>query len=53
MSLLELENTELKNKVAGNLRTESNSCSSNVDRTIRRLAGDLRNAASTAEISLR
>ncbi|XP_034187846.1 lethal (3) 04053 isoform X2 [Osmia lignaria lignaria] len=51
LSLLRLENTELK---AGLTAGNRNECgSSNVDRTVKRLASDLRSAASSAEVSLR
>ncbi|XP_003700003.2 lethal (3) 04053 isoform X2 [Megachile rotundata] len=51
LSMLRLENTELK---AGIIAGNTNECSSpNVDQRVKRLASDLRNAASSAEISLR
>lgn len=49
--LLRVENKELKAGVAAGSRSECGS--SNVDQTVRRLASDLRNAASSAEVSLR
>lgn len=49
ISLLQLENSELKSAVDA-----ANGLSSgNRDKTVQKLAGELRNAASTAEISLR
>ena len=51
LSLLRLENTELK---AGLTAGNRNECgSSNADQTVKRLASDLRSAASSAEVSLR
>lgn len=51
LSLVRLENKELK---AGIIAGNKNECSSpNVDQRVKRLASDLRNAASSAEISLR
>lgn len=48
---LRLENDELKAGIAMEGRVECDS--SNMNRTVRRLANDLRNAASSAEVSLR
>ncbi|XP_006607931.1 uncharacterized protein LOC102681886 [Apis dorsata] len=51
ISLLRLENKELRAGIAAGNRSEYSS--SNIDQTVRRLAGDLRHAASSAEVSLR
>ncbi|CAK9833978.1 Endosome-associated-trafficking regulator 1 [Anthophora retusa] len=51
LSLLRLENKELKSGIATGNTNEYGS--SNADQTIKRLASDLKNAASSAEISLR
>ncbi|KAL2716321.1 uncharacterized protein V1478_013997 [Vespula squamosa] len=52
LSLLRLENKELRSAVVTTDKNEGMP-SENVDKTVRRLAGELRTAASTAEISLR
>lgn len=51
ISLLRLENKELRTGIAAGNRNEYSS--SNIDQTVRRLAADLRHAASSAEVSLR
>ncbi|KOC63726.1 Serologically defined colon cancer antigen 3 like protein [Habropoda laboriosa] len=51
LSLLRLENKELKAGIVTGSRSEYGS--SKTDQTVRRLASDLKNAASSAEISLR
>lgn len=48
---LRLENDELKAGIAMGGRVECDS--SNMNRKVRRLANDLKNAASSAEVSLR
>ncbi|XP_043492839.1 uncharacterized protein LOC122518161 [Polistes fuscatus] len=53
LSLLRLENKKLKSAITVNKKNECDESSENMDRTVRRLAGELRTAASTAEISLR
>lgn len=51
ISLLRLENKELRAGIATGSRNEYGS--SNTDQAVKRLAGDLRHAASSAEVSLR
>lgn len=51
ISLLRLENKELRAGIAAGSRNEYGS--SNTDQAVKRLAGDLRHAASSAEVSLR
>ncbi|KAI4480899.1 hypothetical protein M0804_009996 [Polistes exclamans] len=53
LSQLRLENKNLKSAITVNKKNECDESSDNIDRTVRRLAGELRTAASTAEISLR
>ncbi|KAK2588241.1 hypothetical protein KPH14_004271 [Odynerus spinipes] len=53
ISLLRLENRELRSAVAAADKNECGMSSRSIDKTVRRFAGELRNAASTAEISLR
>ncbi|XP_035733804.1 uncharacterized protein LOC118446812 [Vespa mandarinia] len=53
LSQLRLENRELRSAVATTDKNEDGITSENVDKTVRRLASELRTAASTAEISLR
>lgn len=48
-----MENKELRSAVVTTDKNEGGMPSENVDKTVRRLAGELRTAASTAEISLR
>lgn len=51
MSLVRLENKKLRDVIAAGNRREYGS--SNMNQTAKRLAGDLRHAASSAEVSLR
>lgn len=51
ISLLRLENKELRAGIAAGNTSEYGS--SNMNQTAKRLAGDLRHAASSAEVSLR
>ncbi|XP_015186605.1 PREDICTED: uncharacterized protein LOC107071803 [Polistes dominula] len=53
LSSLRLENKKLRSAINDNKKNECDESSENIDRTVRRLAGELRTAASTAEISLR
>ncbi|XP_017882764.1 uncharacterized protein LOC108626544 [Ceratina calcarata] len=53
ISLLRWENDQLRATAATNTRNDRAASSNSVDQTARRLAEDLRNAASTAEVSLR
>ncbi|EGI67725.1 Serologically defined colon cancer antigen 3-like protein [Acromyrmex echinatior] len=53
ISLLRLENSELRASISAAGQSESNAGAVNMNRTIRRLARDLFAAASSAEVSLR
>ncbi|KYM93237.1 Serologically defined colon cancer antigen 3 like protein [Atta colombica] len=53
ISLLRLENNELRAGISAAGQSESNASAVNMNRTIRRLARDLFAAASSAEVSLR
>ncbi|XP_011166235.1 uncharacterized protein LOC105200392 [Solenopsis invicta] len=53
ISLLRLENSELRTSISAAGQSESNASAVNMNRTVRRLARDLFAAASSAEVSLR
>jgi len=53
MSLLRLENDQLRARTSTTGQGESNTGAANTNRTVRRLAHDLFAAASSAEVSLR
>ncbi|KAI4503750.1 hypothetical protein M0802_001153 [Mischocyttarus mexicanus] len=53
LTLLRLQNRELKSTIDATNKNKCDASSGNVDRTVRRMASELRTAASTAEISLR